>query len=314
MSHTGIRMFAASSLIAAAVAAATAQSPLVRQGAQREGGAPPTTLVPDYEGFTVGPVPPELGYDPIFYKKYVDAIGIPIISSAKVPDRALLLARDIVVYMLANRPDIRREMISRKYRVGVMAETEMTTDIPEQRHRKKPAKGDPRLTRSERENYDKPGGIGSQTDKEYWDRRARGLGGVYTTGAEENILGYEGTRYYGEHILVHEWSHGIMSAIRAADPPLYEAIQAAYKDAMAKGLYKGHYAETTANEYWAEGTQWWFWSNYEWTDSNGTRLQTPDDLKAYDPKLFELLGQVYMGHHIPADIYHGKNIRPSRRK
>ncbi len=105
-----------------------------------------------------------------------------------------------------------------------------------------------------------------------------------------------------------------MSAIRTADPPLYAAIQAAYKDAMAKGLYKGHYAETTANEYWAEGTQWWFWSNYEWTDSNGTRLQTPDDLKAYDPTLYELLGQVYLGHRIPADIYHGKNIRPGGRK
>jgi hypothetical protein len=271
-------------------------------------------LVTSYEAFTVGPVPPEFGYDPTFYKKYVDAIGIPIISSDKVPDRALLMARDIVVYMLANRPDIRREMIARKFRVGIMAQTEMTTDIPEQRDRKKPARDDARLTRSERENYDKPGGIGSQTDKEYWDRRARGLGGVYTTGAEENVLGYEGTRYYGEHILVHEWSHGLMSAIRTADPTLYAAIQAAYKDAMSKGMYKGHYAETTANEYWAEGTQWWFWSNYEWTDSNGTRLQTPDDLKAYDPKLFELLGQVYLGHHIPADIYHGKNIRPGGRK
>src|SRR5262245_12323259 len=268
----------------------------------------PKALVTSYETFTVGPVPPEFKYDPTFYKKYVDAIGIPIISSDKVPDRALLMARDIVVYMLANRPDIRREMIAKKYRVGIMAQTEMTTDIPEQRDRKKPARDDARLTRSERENYDKPGGIGSQTDKQYWDRRARGLGGVYTTGAEENVLGYEGTRYYGEHILVHEWSHGIMSAIRTADPALYAAIQAAYKDAMSKGMYKGHYAETTANEYWAEGTQWWFWSNYEWTDSNGTRLQTPDDLKTYDPKLFELLGQVYLGHHIPADIYHGKNI------
>src|SRR5688572_11586759 len=177
MSHTGIGL-AASFLIVSA-AAATAQSP-----------APPKSLVPDYETFTVGPVPPEFGYDPAFYKKYVDATGIPIISSAKVPDRALLMARDIVVYMLANRPDIRREMAARKYRVGVMAQTEMTTDIPEQRDRKKPARDDARLTRSERENYDKPGGIGSQTDKEYWDRRARGLGGVYTTGAEENILGY----------------------------------------------------------------------------------------------------------------------------
>jgi hypothetical protein len=270
-------------------------------------------IIEDYAKYMVGPLPESLPYDRTFYKKYVDAHGIPVIGSEKVPDRALLMARDIVIYMLAGRPDIRKEMIAKGYRVGIMAQTEMTTDIPEQRNRKKPAKDDPRLTRGERENYDKPGGIGSQTDKEYWDRRARGLGGVYTTGAEENVLGYPNTRYYGEHILVHEWSHGIMSAIRTADPPLYAEIQTAYKEAMARGQYKGHYAETTANEYWAEGTQWWFWSNYEWMDG-ATRLQTPDDLKAYDPKLFELLGRVYISHHIPADVYHGKNIRPQTRR
>lgn len=269
-------------------------------------------IVEDYAKFLVGPLPDSLPYDRTFYKKYVDAQGIPVISSANVPDAALLLARDIVIYMLAGRPDLRREMIAKGYRVGVMAQTEMTTDIPEQRDRKKPAKGDPRLTRAERENYDTPGGIGSMTDKEYWDGRARGLGGVYTTGAEENILGYPDTRYYGEHILVHEWSHGIMSAIRAADPALYSEIQAAYKDAIGKGQYKGHYAETNANEYWAEGTQWWFWSNYEWMDGE-TRLQTPEDLQAYDPKLFELLGRVFIGHHIPADVYYGRNIRPQQR-
>jgi hypothetical protein len=298
-------------LVVVAVAQLTVQQDPVARPANP---VPPAEkpIVENYNTFTIGPVPGSLGYDATFYKKYVDAHGIPIISSEKVPDAALLMARDIVIYMLGNRPDIRAEMVARKYRVGIMAVTEMTTDIPEQRDRKKPGPGDSRLTRGERENYDKPGGIGSQSDKEYWDKRARGLGGVYTTGAEENILGYPGTRYYGEHILVHEWSHGIMSAIRSADPPLHAEIQTAYKEAIARGQYKGHYAETTANEYWAEGTQWWFWSNYEWFDGT-TRLQTPDDLKAYDPKLFELLGRVYMGHHIPADIYHGRNISPRPR-
>ena len=273
----------------------------------------PRAMVDNYETYTVGAVPSELGYDPQFYKKYVDAVGIPIIASAKVPDKGLLIARDVVTYMLANRPDIRKEMLAKKYRVGVMAVSESTTDIPEQRDRKKPAFDDPRLTKQEKENYDKPGGIASLSDKEYWDRRARGLGGPYTTCAEENILGYPGTRYYGENILVHEFSHGIMAAIRTVDPALYGEIQAAYKAAMADGRYSGHYAETTANEYWAEGTQWWFWSNYEWTDSKRqARLQTPDDLKAYDPTLFDLLGRVYPGHHIPADVYYSRNIPPRR--
>lgn len=273
----------------------------------------PKPIIGDYVSAMIGPLPESLPYDRTFYKKYVDAAGIPVISSDKVPDAALLLARDIVMYMLAGRADVRKEMVAKGYRVGIMAETEMTTDIPEYRDRKKPGPSDPRLTRAERENYDRPGGIGSMTDREYWNRRARGLGGVYTTGAEENVLGYPNTRYYGEHILVHEWSHGIMNALRTADAPLHAEIQAAYKDAMSRGLYKGHYAETTANEYWAEGTQWWFWSNYEWFDGD-KRLQTPEDLKAYDAKLFELLGRVYVGHRIPADIYHGRNIKPQRRR
>ena len=275
---------------------------------------PDKPIVDDYERYSVGAVPPEFGYDAVFYKKYVDAVGIPIIASAHVPDKGLLIARDVVSVMLSGRADIRREMIARRFRVGVMATSESTTDIPEQREWKKPGPEDPRLTRGERANYDKPGGIASQTDKEYWDRRARGMGGVYTTCAEENILGYPGTRYYGENILVHEFSHGIMSAIRTVDAPLYAEIQSAYKAAMAEGKYTGHYAETTPAEYWAEGTQWWFWSNYEWTDAKrGARLQTPDDLKAYDPALYAIFERVYPGHHIPADVYYSKNIPPRRR-
>jgi hypothetical protein len=139
------------------------------------------------------------------------------------------------------------------------------------------------------------------------------MGGRLTSGAEENVLGYPGTRYYGEHILVHEFSHGIMSGIRTADTTLYRAIQAAYRAAREKGLFRGHYAINTAAEYWAEGTQWWFWSNYEAT-IDGHRLQTPEDLRAYDPTLFALLAQVYPDHHIPMDVYHGKNIRPAPRR
>jgi hypothetical protein len=178
---------------------------------------------------------------------------------------------------------------------------------------KKPAPDDRRLTPRERENYDKPGGIGSMTDKEYWNRRARGMGGNITSGAEENLLGIPGTRYYGEHITVHEFSHNVMSAMRTADPALFQEIQDSYAAAKQKGLFKNHYAENTAAEYFAEGTQWWFWSNYEWFDGQ-TRLQTPDDLKAYDPRLYAILDQVYLGHHSPADIYHGKNIPPARRQ
>lgn len=266
-------------------------------------------LIEDYLRAVISAPPESLAVDP-FYKKYTDSLGIAIVSSEKVPDAALLVARDIVIHMLARRPDLREEMIKKKMRVGVMAQTESTTDIPEQRNWKKPRRDDPRLTPGERNNYDN--GIAKMTDKEYWDKRARGMGGNPTTCAEENLLGYPGTRYYGENIFVHEFSHAIMGAVRTVDPTFYAEIQAAYKEAMAKGLWKNHYASTNANEYWAEGTQTWFWSNYEYLDGT-TRVQTPEDLRAYDPKLYELLGHVYADHHIPLDVYYGKNI-PARRR
>lgn len=267
-------------------------------------------IIQDYVNAAIAPVPESLKLDP-FYKKYTDALGIAIVSSEKVPNAALLVARDIVIHMLAKRPDLREEMIKRRMRVGVMAQSESTTDVPEQRNWKKPSRDDPRLTPGERNNYDN--GIAKMTDKEYWDRRARGMGGNPTTCAEENLLGYPGTRYYGENIFVHEFSHAIMSSIRRVDPTLFGEIQAAYKEAMTKELWKNHYASTNANEYWAEGTQTWFWSNYEYMDGT-KRVQSPEDLQAYDPKLYELLGRVYHDHHIPMDIYHAKNIRPPRRR
>jgi len=274
---------------------------------------PEKAIVTSYEAAMIAPVPASMGVDP-FYKKYADAFGIPVMSSDKVPDAALLIARDIVIYMTSKRPEFREAMIAKHWRVGVMAITEMTTDIPEHRDRKKPPPGDPRLTEGEKKGYETNTGIALMTDREYWDRRARGLGGNPTTCAEENLLGYPGTRYYGEHIFVHEFSHAIMGGgIRTADPALFDKIQASYRAAMAAGKYKGHYAATNANEYWAEGTQWWFWSNYEWFDGT-TRMQTPDDLKAYDPTLYDLLAQVYPSHHIPADIYYSRNIPQQRRQ
>ena len=209
-------------------------------------------IVENYIQMMVTAPPAELGLD-AFYKKYADAYGIPIVSSEKVDDAAVLMARDIVNYMVAKRPDIRAVMIERKSRLIILAKTEMQTDPPEYRDWKKPALDDRRLTPRERENYDKPGGIGSMTDKEYWNRRARGMGGNITSGAEENLLGIPGTRYYGEHITVHEFSHNVMSAMRTADPALFQEIQDCTTAAKEKGLYKGHYAENTAGRVFRGG-------------------------------------------------------------
>src|SRR6185295_15706186 len=78
------------------------------------GGPPIVESYAAFEGKTkVVPVvapPSELGLDP-YYKKYVNADGIPVVSSELVRDDALLLARDIVNYMLSKRADIRAVMV-----------------------------------------------------------------------------------------------------------------------------------------------------------------------------------------------------------
>src|SRR3712207_2201902 len=81
----------------------------------------------------VGPVPesPRLG---LFYSKHGNAGGIPIVRSARVPDEALLIARDIVDAQLAHRPDIRRQVVANGTRVGIIAPDEGMADLPEPRH------------------------------------------------------------------------------------------------------------------------------------------------------------------------------------
>src|SRR5258708_8371648 len=133
-------------------------------------------LLPGYVAANVGAPPAALGLDS-FYAKYANALGIPITSSEKVPDAALLVARDIVIHMLSKRPDIREAMVAAQYRVGVMAQTEMTTDIPEHRDLKKPLPSAFNLTEGEKRNYDR---IAKMTDKEYWDARAPALVANYT--------------------------------------------------------------------------------------------------------------------------------------
>jgi len=267
---------------------------------QRKASGTPVELIPDYVRAQVGPVPESLGVN-AFYKKYVDAQGIPVISSERVPDDALLVARDIVISMLANRPDIRKAMIGKRWRTGVIGETEMTADIPEYANRKRPGAPD--------------GEPVGQADRDYHAWRSRGLGGNPTTGAEENLLGYPGTRYFGEHIFVHEFAHAIMSNLRGLEPETGKKIQASYDAAKAAGKYiiasngRPHYAMTSAGEYWAEGVQWWFFSNYGECFNGNIKVETPDEFKAYDPTLYELIGQVFETHRIPMDVFHGKQVR-----
>ncbi len=245
--------------------------------------------------------PTKLALHP-FYVKYVSAQGIPIVSSRAVPDRALAVASAIVEAMLAHRPDLRVELVRQAYRVSIMAESETTTDLPEQSEWIRPAPDDPRLTRCERLHYDQR--IGRLSDRKYWDGRARGMSGPLTSGAAEDLLGLPSSRYYGETIFVHEFSHNVLAAAKIADPPLYAEVKRAYAAALEKGLWKDEYASTSVDEYWAEGTQFWFESN-RLAVFDGRRILGRDDLAAYDPALYAVLGKAYgPNHRLAGDPFH----------
>ncbi|WP_240623832.1 glycoside hydrolase [Tsuneonella suprasediminis] len=229
-----------------------------------------------------------------FYSKRIEADGIPIVGSDRVSDEALAVAQRIVEQLLSYRPDLAQWLVANRYRVAIMAESETTTDLPEQAHWKKPSRNDPRLTRCERKLYSDR--IGALTDRQYWDQRARGMAGVLTSGAEEDLLGKRSSRYWGETIFVHEFSHNILSAIRAVDPKLARQVDAAYAHALASGLWKDEYASTTVDEYWAEGSQFWFDSN-RLAVFDGRRILNHADLAAYDPQLYAVLGQAYGNNH-----------------
>lgn len=288
-------------------AASEAQQRVGQPGESRGQAQRQPALLQDYVKFTVTAPPAQLTLDP-FYKKYVDAHGIPVVSSEKVPDLALLMARDIVQFMLADRADLRKELIRKKWKVAIMAETEVTYDIPEHRKfRLLPRIDDERLTAQQKAGYNNPGGVGSMTGEQYWNRRGRGFGGEpdgenTTSCAEENLLGYPGTRYFGQPLLLHEFSHGIMrGAIYTVDPEYRKAVEEAHASAKSKGLRsaQGYYGNNF-NEYWAGGVEF-----YTFADE-----QARKHLLETDPRLYELVRQVIPAQRLAGNIYTGRARLP----
>ncbi|MBT8427428.1 MAG: glycoside hydrolase [Erythrobacter sp.] len=220
--------------------------------------------------------------------------GIPILSSGKVPDEALIAARNMARDMFAHRPDLAEWLAANDYRIAIIAEDEALLDLPDKASWSKPALDDPRLTRCELKHYDVR--IGAKTDREYWNQRARAIGGKRMADGAEDVLGLPSSRYYGETIFVHELGHLVPDAIQATDPALYAEVEAAYANALANDLWLDEYTTTTIQEYWAEGTQFWFNSN-RIQSFDGRRILNHTDLQAYDPMLFAALAKAYGDNH-----------------
>jgi hypothetical protein len=172
--------------------------------------------------------------------------------------------------MLAKRPDVRRAMIHSGSRLIIIAHNEFTTDIPEHAHLQ---------------------------PKDYWDARARGLGGdrndPVCSCSEENLLCFPGDPYSTENILIHEFAHNIhLRGLVNLDPTFDDRLEQAYQSAVAEGLWKTKYAATNRNEYWAEGVQSWF-SNNRPPDHDHNHVDTRAELRQYDARLAALCEEVF---------------------
>lgn len=220
--------------------------------------------------------PPESGLD-TFYKKYLDASGIPIISSDKVPDEALFAVQRTVNIMVSYRPDVLAKMIMNKLRVGIMAKSEVTKDMPEFRDMEEDGSG--RYWNDDR-------GTGATPDR------------PLCTCAEENVLCYGKGEdpYYREDIVIHEFAHSVHElGISFINPNFDTELQQAFETAKAKGLWSNTYAGSNFYEYFAEGVQDWFNLNSEAIPSNGihNEINTREELKNYDPVLYNIIKRYF---------------------
>jgi hypothetical protein len=187
-----------------------------------------------------------------------------------VNDYALKEAAYLVRQMLAGHRGLREAMIRSGSHLTVMAYDELTTDVPEH------AKLEP---------------------KNYWDARARGLGGSLTdpvcSCGEENLLGFPGDPYATECILIHELAHNIhLRGMVNLDPTFDDRVRTTYEKSIKNGLWKGKYAATNHHEYFAEGVQSWFSNNRE-NDHDHNHVNTREELIAYDHDLADLCREVF---------------------
>lgn len=74
--------------------------------------------------------PAVLGLDP-FYEQYLDVGGVPIVSSADVPDEALVNVAQMLAEMLTHNPELRHDIANFPSHVAVLGQDEEMADIPE---------------------------------------------------------------------------------------------------------------------------------------------------------------------------------------
>ena len=234
----------------------------------------------------VAPPPASLNLDR-FYRKYLDAGGIPVVSSANVADAELYHARDIILGMLSNRPDILATMAANRFRVIIYEDDGCRGpfQVPELRDDLPPGRCANAI------------GIAS-------------LQGLVNRFTGEVLLVIEAIGVapaylpYCNFVFVHEFAHLVdftfsyqLPGTTVFDPSFEPRVGSAYNAAMAAGLYPNAYASTSPSEYWAEAVTFWFLP-----DMLTGLVRTPANvanLTGYDPRIGALVQEVFGDAALP---------------
>lgn len=222
-----------------------------------------------------------------FYQKYTEAYGIPVLSSSRVPDNALRRACYTLRFLLAGHSNVRKWFYRMSGRVAVIGQHEGTNNIPEHSHL-----------------------------PNWWNQRARGLGGTphapVSSGGEENVLCYQSDRYRAQDIFLHESAHGVHLLGAAKGIPGWDGrLRALYRQSKARGLWANTYSMSTPEEYFAEGTQAYFYVQSYAPRPDGVRgpINTREKLKNYDPALYNMIKEVF-----PCDNTYLKRCESNRQQ
>lgn len=217
--------------------------------------------------------PPDQG----FFSKELIYHGIPIKANEVVSDTAVYEAYRRVSRLLADlvvrQPMLISNLVESGVELHIIGLHQVTSDLPEFRDLKgKPLPEYNGLT---------------------IDQRTRGMGGKLSSCAEENLLKLKTDHYYGRDICAHEFSH----AIRNCGMPLevVERFNQQYHRSLAKGLWKGAYSASNADEFFAELTMWYFGTHGDLNMTGPKPEDGPEGLKKYDPEAYALFDDFYRG-------------------
>ena len=233
-----------------------------------------------------------------FYTKYINAGGIAIIGNDDTADKHLVEAQRAVLVMTSKFPEL-RDRLSLEHREFYLILKGPATPwryVPEILRDYKHIDGDYELIAAGGCNQGYCfSGVNEvhrrlEEDEPCGDRVCRCfLGYCYVV--------VDDPRYRQVYLetFVHEFAHALHGEMSRLDLSFNDRLKSAYAQAHELKTWSGLYADTNYSEYWAEGTEFWFYGTTLSDDFEITR----EELKERDPLLYQLLSKWYPDVSLP---------------